>query len=166
VFITNGDTPVPPLVDGTTYNVNSVIGTSGWICKYKGSLKSFSISGLAQDTFRLMVCEYNGTAGFERYNIDTAVNNPRSFTTVLVGVNDPQEKEISFYPNPTNGQFILENANGCSVKIFNTLGMEIYANVVNDDDFVINLYNQKDGIYFVRLEKEGTLISKKLILKR
>jgi hypothetical protein len=165
VLITSGDTPVPPLVDGKTYNMNSVIGTSGWVVKYKGSLKQYSILGLNLDTFRLMVCEYNGMAGFEKYNTDIATNNPREFTTILVGVNEPLKMELSVYPNPASGSFIVENASGAYLTIYNSLGKELRSTYIANTKESVSTSSLSKGVYLLRFEKDGVVVSRRLLVQ-
>lgn len=73
---------------------------------------------------------------------------------------------FTIYPNPTNGLFTIENAKGCQLTIFNSLGKTIYNGIVNDNSFTTDLNNLTDGIYFLKLERNGSLMSKKIVLRR
>ena len=75
-------------VDDTTYTANTAFGTgtqigaTGWYCVYKGTGTSVATTGLsAGTTYRVMVCEYNGGAGSEKYFTDAATGNPANVTT-------------------------------------------------------------------------------------
>jgi hypothetical protein len=87
-FIYLGSSGNAAPVNLTTYTANSAygsgtqIGTSGWYCIYSGTGSSVAISGLsAVQTYRVMVCEYNGLPAQERYNVNTAKNNPNNRIT-------------------------------------------------------------------------------------
>ena len=78
-------------VDGTTYTANPVfgdgtqIGTSGWFCIYNGNGTDVTVTMLTPNSnYRFMVCEYNGSAGSEYYNTNTAINNPFEISSVPI----------------------------------------------------------------------------------
>lgn len=72
----------------TTYGIGQEIGTSGWYCIYNGTNSSVNIFGLTPDnTYRIMVCEYNGAAGQEQYNTNPASNNPASILQTVQASN-------------------------------------------------------------------------------
>jgi hypothetical protein len=78
-------------VNGTTYTANPVfgdgtqIGTSGWYCIYNGNGTDVTVTMLTPNSnYRFMVCEYNGSAGSEYYNTNTAINNPFEISSVPI----------------------------------------------------------------------------------
>lgn len=88
VFVKEASSGTASPVNTTTYTANAAfgsgtqIGATGWYAVYKGTGTSVTITGLsAETTYRVMVCEFNGSAGFENYNGDTASGNPANFTT-------------------------------------------------------------------------------------
>jgi hypothetical protein len=94
VFIKQALTGSPTLTNGTTYTPNTVFGSgsnvSGWYCIYNGTGSTVSITGLLPSTqYRVMVLEYNGPAGSEVYNMNTATINPSNVIT------DPDVYETS-----------------------------------------------------------------------
>ena len=85
VFMKQTDTGTPVPANGSTYSASPIfgsgsqIGTSGWYCIYNGSGSSVSVSGLvASADYRLMVCEYSGSAGSESYLLTTTNRNPET----------------------------------------------------------------------------------------
>ena len=63
-------TPAP--ANNSTYTANTVfgsgsqIGSTGWYCIYNGTGSSVTVTSLNANTaYRVMVCEYNGSAGSE-----------------------------------------------------------------------------------------------------
>jgi len=93
VFVSQGDTGIARPIDGTTYFADhqfgngSQIGASGWYCIHKSpnSISSYyrdTITGLKPNTiYRVMVLEYNGGEGEEKYLRSTAQDNPMSQST-------------------------------------------------------------------------------------
>lgn len=132
-------------VDGTTYTANSVfgsgsqIGSSGWYCIYKGTGNSTTLTGLSPNTsYIIMVCEYNGTAGSEQYNSNTATNNPRSQTTDYAPPST-QASNIQF-SNVTSNSFTIAwtNGNGSSRAVFIKAGSDGTAAPVDNTTYYAN----------------------------
>lgn len=89
VFVKQTNTGTASPTDNTTYTANSIfgsgtqIGVSGWYCVYNGTGSNVTVTNLSPGTeYRVMVCEYNGGAGSEVYNISSATNNPSNQTTL------------------------------------------------------------------------------------
>lgn len=74
----------------TTYTANTVFGSgsqlgTGNYVVYVGTGTSVDITGLTANTsYHVIVNEYNGNPGQEKYNIDTATGNPANQTTQAV----------------------------------------------------------------------------------
>ena len=73
--------------------------------------------------------------------------------------------EAKLYPNPTTGQFTVEGANVAKVEVYNLVGQKVCeqqgSKVVN-----INATNWNKGLYFVNIiEENGTVVTKKLVVK-
>ncbi|MFC2138298.1 hypothetical protein ACFLTE_08995, partial [Bacteroidota bacterium] len=88
VFIKEGNSNAPIPIDNSTYNANSIfkngtqIDISGWYCIYKGTGSTCNVSELIpQTTYRIMVLEYNGMPGMEKYLTSVAIDNPIDITT-------------------------------------------------------------------------------------
>ncbi len=70
------------------------------------------------------------------------------------------ENSTSVYPNPSKGSFTLEltNVEGkCEVEVYNLLGEKVLKQILRpaQDDKVINLMGQPNGIYFYRVLRES-----------
>lgn len=80
---------------------------------------------------------------------------------------------VTLYPNPTSGKInaavSLDEAKDVDVKVFNTLGQMIqqqhWGNVTNSV-YTIDLSNQPNGMYFVKLITDKTTITKKVMVNR
>ena len=94
---------------------------------------------------------------------------------VLMSAQNQNNSRLSVYPNPTNGNSVIDIENLAAVNIevtlINILGskvMELYSGAVvsNYQSIDVNLTNLDKGIYFVRVNSNGnTILTDKLILK-
>ena len=117
VFIKQDTTGTPIPLNNTTYTANtsfgsgSQIGTSGWYCVFNGTTHAsgVTVTNLLQgNTYRVMVCEYTGSAGAEQYNTCVANNNPRN--QIPCGSGIPTFGLVAWYP--FNGNANDESGNG------------------------------------------------------
>ena len=93
----------------------------------------------------------------------------------LMTAQNQNNSRLSVYPNPTNGNAVIDIENLAAVNIevtlINILGskvMELYSGAVvsNYQSIDANLTNLDKGIYFVRVNSNGnTILTDKLILK-
>lgn len=119
VFIKQDSTGTASPVNNTTYNASTVfgsgsqIGTTGWYCVFNGTTHTSGITVtnlLPNKNYRVMVCEYNGNAGYEQYNTTTASNNPVTKKTCSENTSIPSEGLVAWYP--FNGNANDECGNG------------------------------------------------------
>lgn len=112
------ETPLPydeSYIGSSTFGNGSQIGTSGWYCIYNGTGTNVNVYGLnAGSTYRVMVCEYNGTTGFEEYNTSAALNNPASVQLLLQASNIVVSNIL---PNSFDLEWSRGNGDSCAVFI-------------------------------------------------
>lgn len=111
-------------------------------------------------------------------NFITAYNYSNTIYDCEAGIEEyDEENDILIYPNPTSGQFQITNDGSASlttgllritnVSIYNLLGEMVLDLPVNKlTNQPINLSSQPDGIYFVRLQTEQGMVSKKVVVMR
>ena len=93
----------------------------------------------------------------------------------LMTAQNQNNSRLSVYPNPTNGNAVIDIENladvNVEVTLINILGskvMELYSGAVvsNYQSIDANLTNLDKGVYFVRVNSNGnTILTDKLILK-
>ncbi|MBU1099354.1 MAG: choice-of-anchor D domain-containing protein [Bacteroidetes bacterium] len=134
VFLNLGSSGNASPVASTTYTANtefksgSQIGTSGWYCIYNGTGTSVNVTGLMPgSTYRAMVCEYNGTAGYEAYFTDTATENPKNQAMDTIMINEVDADT----PGTDDAQFIELYSIGTANVSLNGLTLVLFNG--NDD---------------------------------
>ena len=74
---------------------------------------------------------------------------------------------LQIYPNPSKGIFSLSaDTKNFKIKISNIVGEEIYSSEMNSFYKTIDLSNQSNGIYFLRINSENGTATKKIIINK
>ena len=109
-----------------------------------------------------------------RANIVTAPNEleKKTWTFKLNKEEDLSlENILNVSPNPTSGVFNInvnlpENEE-IAINVYNSVGQQII-NVengsINKGTYAVDITNQANGIYYVQMNVQGTIITKKLVL--
>ena len=72
--------------------------------------------------------------------------------------------ETKLYPNPTSGQFIVENVNVAKVEVYNLVGQKVYE--AEGKEIGIDAVNWNKGIYLVNIiNQNGAVETRKLVVK-
>jgi PKD repeat protein len=136
----NGDTLTMAIAAGTSGNQIWAKETGGWI-----DLSAYGVN-------------YKGTVGVIICDIPTGV-----LTHSL------QINEVQVRPNPTNGVITVivpQEVTNFNVAVYNMLGEQIYSDVVNSNATKLNLDNQPNGVYFVKVTSNGEVTTKKVLLSK
>ena len=90
------------------------------------------------------------------------------------GMNEFEEGVINVYPNPSNGKFRIDlpESTNAQIHILNIQGKEIYPRLPDgqgkkfnaNENFEIDLEVEK-GIYFLRLENENGIYTRKIVIQ-
>lgn len=74
---------------------------------------------------------------------------------------------ISIFPNPTSG-IININAieTNSSIEVINVIGEKVYANTLVKGNNVVDLSGLANGAYFVKLNSNGSITTKKVVLSK
>jgi hypothetical protein len=80
-------------------------------------------------------------------------NNVTEFTNLRSVNNTLEETEeiVKIYPNPNNGEFIIELESNKQVEITNILGEKILTQLLFEGQSNININEQPAGIYFIKI---------------
>lgn len=73
----------------------------------------------------------------------------------------------SIFPNPTSDQINIQSKNGMvdEITLFDVVGKEILKQSIHASECTINLNNLYNGLYFIRIKTENTLITYKILKK-
>ncbi|MBP1841219.1 DUF7594 domain-containing protein [Formosa algae] len=74
------------------------------------------------------------------------------------------DRTVALYPNPATNQFSISRAAGANMAIYNVLGKLVLKTQIQDNEQTIDVSQFNSGIYFVRLNNNGILSTKKLII--
>ncbi|MBL4652215.1 MAG: T9SS type A sorting domain-containing protein, partial [Flavobacteriales bacterium] len=84
---------------------------------------------------------------------------------VYTGIEGYSFGKISIYPNPTTGIFTieLENNNTTQVSIQDITGKEVFATIIEEAQYTIDISHLKSGNYLLRLSNNKGTMNRKLI---
>lgn len=120
------------------------------------------------------VVKYNGQGSYKvTLKVSDGTNEStivkENFVTVencLEGIEDVvAETSFSIYPNPNNGQFVLDVNTVSNIQIYNSMGALVYQGKLQQGSNNIDLSNKATGVYIVRILTADKAISKKIIIK-
>jgi hypothetical protein len=76
-------------------------------------------------------------------------------------------ENINVYPNPNDGRFkiLSDGKEVLSLEIFNSLGQKVHEQLVNDSSGTIDIGQEPEGLYMVRIMKNHRVIQEVRILK-
>ncbi|MEA3448922.1 MAG: T9SS type A sorting domain-containing protein, partial [Bacteroidota bacterium] len=66
-------------------------------------------------------------------------------------VNEINTENLSVYPNPSTGVVRIDNVEGNDIEVFNMMGQRIFSDENVDDNVKLNLSNQSEGPYIIRV---------------
>lgn len=76
---------------------------------------------------------------------------------------------INIFPNPSQGFFTIQSETSIGrgeIKVFNTLGEIIYQNNLSSNTTELDLSNQPNGVYFVKINSNENSITKRIIISK
>lgn len=97
------------------------------------------------------------------YDTEPANNNACITISHPVGMANFAQNEINIYPNPASEMITVDNMSGETITIFDVMGRLIYQNTTVGLD-VINVSTWENGLYLVRLAKEGQVVTRKVMV--
>jgi hypothetical protein len=154
--------PVKPNItesNGTLYS--SAASGNQWY------LSGTIINGATGNYFKPLV---SGVYTVLASNCGSVPSNPYNF--IFSGLNELQQEEISIYPNPSDGRFIISgkgiNLNKMHLQVFNVLGKLVREEEINlkNTTPTFDLSDLSEGIYMARMTSKEQAYSAKLLLKK
>lgn len=81
-------------------------------------------------------------------------------------INEQKDNSILIFPNPNNGRFTIKGDVDQSIEIINKIGQVVLSHRFpgSNNQNIIDMRNQPNGIYFVKIVSNRNTIIKKIIL--
>ena len=156
---------VPMIVNGTVTDVTTInngsidITVTGGVGEYSyvwsNNATTEDISGVGIGIYTVVVTDDNGCSASSTF----VVTSSAGISTI-----ETSNDVISIYPNPAN-DFVVIDANGFNinkVEVLDVLGQITFTTDVQGSKVQINTSSLEQGVYFVRIQSEGRIETKRL----
>ena len=168
-YITVYPTPPFPTITQVGYTLTSSPADS-----YQWQLNSADIPGATNQSYTILQTGY--------YTVVVSDSNgcKNSFTVYILisGINDlMSDTNISIYPNPSSGNFIVELLNGpdlvglageISIDVVNVIGQRVFSSTEKISTThwkkQIDLHDIARGVYFIGIKAENKFVRKKILI--
>ena len=88
-------------------------------------------------------------------------------TPTSVGEANNSVSDFSIYPNPSNGNFIIQSSSTISMlEVVNSIGEKLYSSNPNSKQTDMNLCDLSNGIYFLEAKTSTGLTNQKIIINK
>lgn len=95
----------------------------------------------------------------------TGVDSQQVTVDICIGVTETENAEVKIYPNPASSALVIEWGGG-KVSLHNAIGELVVEKSAAGNREEIDVSNLPEGIYFLRMEKAGETIARKIIIAR
>ena len=145
-------------------------------CSWNGTDINGTLVADGSYRLRMELTDKNGTGNFSSFTFTKGLNpenqtpaNVPSFSSisinwvpVITAVNDPElEKQYQAFPNPTTGIIKVSGDQITGIEVMNHTG----ALIGQATSQTIDLTDQPDGIYYLRITTEKGVVTKKVVKK-
>ncbi len=169
----NGDDAIELFKNGVVVDVFGDINTDGSGKDWEyldGWAYRVNKTGPDGSTFEVGNWTFSGINAFDNQTSNASASTPfptASYTAAVAGVVENQIEGFALYPNPvTNRAFIISSANGVekNIEIFSVSGEQVYSKKIKSNQ-TIDISNLSTGFYLIKVEEEGKIATRKLIVK-
>ncbi len=84
---------------------------------------------------------------------------------IAISVPEINAENISIYPNPTNGKFLIQAEGIERVEIMDMQGRTVNQFTINNTQCTVNLSDNPKGIYFIKLTTDKGVVVEKIVLE-
>ena len=90
-----------------------------------------------------------------------------NLTIRTTSISEITTDQIYIFPNPTSGNITIsgEHLSGADITIMNLLGEQVFRKKIKNNKDEIDLSGYPNGIYFIRIDKNKTRFTKKIIVE-
>ena len=136
----------------TSSTATTVVGVLNEFKKIMASVNDLEPSSI------YMVKSYAVVNGTTYYGPDL------TFNSWATGVED-HESSLKLFPNPAS-DFLTVQGEMTQVKVFNAVGQCLYSQQVNGNEVQISLEGFANGLYFLHVENNGEVVTRKFSVSR
>lgn len=153
-------------LDNSVSQVGSVLTSNANNTKYQWLNCNNSYLPITGETNKIFSPKTNG-----KYAVKVKKNfcedTSNCYIVNSIGIIPLTKIGFEIYPNPNSGMFEIKIYNSknseCSIEIFNSTGQSILKNCkTTNKEIRVNLSDQSDGIYYIKLSNKDNFIFKKL----
>ncbi len=136
----------------------------------EGTVDAPVVTGEAADeNARVIVIpapELPGTTTVDVFAEDLATHQQYTVNfTVIQGVENPLAAKVKLYPNPTKGILNISGFEKANVAVYSISG-KLVAEYVDFSGNTIDISNLTNGIYFINIQTDENVVTKKVTLNR
>lgn len=130
----------------------------------QGQDEQLTFTPVAGTSYLIRVFSY-GTNTTDEGDFTICVVDPIVCPTGIV--ENANTNNISIYPNPNNGKFVLNSKiNNGEITIYNIFGETIFYSAVEQlIDSTIDISDQPNGMYFIEIRTEDGLFTKEIVIQ-
>ncbi|HYV90569.1 MAG TPA: PKD domain-containing protein [Chitinophagales bacterium] len=165
-YITVFATPPFPAITQAGYTLTSTSAAS-----YQWQFNSVDIPGATNQSYTVLQSGlYTVIVG----DSNNCVNSANQYV-LISGIAELSDANISIYPNPSDGNFMVELSNGLiagqvSIDVVNSLGQKVFSIeekiTATDIKKEIDLSDVARGVYFIGIKTENEFVRKKILLTK
>lgn len=136
--------------------ISVIGGTPAYLYTWSTGATSEDITDLSCGNYSITVTDANNCEATGTYFVDCSVSVIDNFANDVVQI----------FPNPSNGKIHIKTTNVVNaVKVYNSIGVLVYAENADSNFSEIDLTNQPKGIYFITVENNDTKMVKRISLQ-
>jgi hypothetical protein len=142
--------------------------TAGWWKVFQGS-DTCEIGKLMFPFPTAVIGTFYNVTGCVDYSFSQFMVEPRMAADIEVynGVKENQFSNISMYPNPVTSQLNIVNMEGVDqIRVLNLLGETVSNYAVSGTTAAIGVNNLPNGIYFISLLKDNSVMVTRKFIKQ
>ncbi|WP_163400089.1 carbohydrate-binding protein [Flavobacterium fluviatile] len=100
-----------------------------------------------------------------KFNINNIIISNATASTAKLAQTLAVDKEeaTAIYPNPVSNVLTIANAQGASVQLSDSLGKLVVTQTIKTDAEIIDMSKMAAGFYFLKMDHNGTISTKKII---
>jgi hypothetical protein len=110
-------------------------------------------------TGMFFVKAYNGCGSSNTYNFEVETNKE---TSIFTG----NEDKVKLYPVPATNRLHIENAENTIVYIYDVMGSLVKSVKVDETVKELNVQNYNEGLYILKIEQEGKVMTRSFMISR